>query len=669
MAQKLKQKQNATPQQKQKKTDAAVKWHQNKTQLFVMVAVLLLTYVCYSPALSDKKEFTNWDDPTYVTEQPIIKSTDGENIKKMFKPENHVSLNYHPITMLSLAYNYKYSELKPHAYFFTNIIIHLLNTFLVFYFLYLLSGKRFMVGAIAAALFGLHPMHAESVAWISERKDVLYCFFFLLSCITHIKYLDTNKKLFLLYTFLFFVLSCLSKAMAVVLPVVLLLIDFYKSRKVSGTAIIEKIPFFLISVYFGYTATHIQSSGAIADFQVFTLAQRFMFASYGYLMYWIKLFFPFQLSAFYPYPTLNESGGVGSIFYLAPILTFVLIVLPLWYTYKKNPNYFKLTFFGIGFFAVTVALVLQFISVGAAIMADRYSYLPYIGAAFIIAVLADDWMQRSKTLVLTILVGAGLVFSYLCFERVKVWNDNETLWTDVIEKFPYDIVQTGNVVQVKTAGVETAHKNRGNYYADKGLLDKAYADYEILVRAQTKDAGVYSNMGNLHGLKKEFTKALDAYSKAINLKPEGVESYLNRGITYSMMQQYDKAIADYSAAIKINPTIEKIYVNRAYTYLTIGNYRGCIDDCNYVLQRNPNEANMIFYRGTAYVNSNKLAEAIQDLQKATQLNPANGNAWYNLSVSYNKSGMFKPALDAALQAQKNGYQITQEYLTELQSKI
>src|SRR4051812_32732758 len=153
-------------------------------QLWLVAAALAVTAVCFSPVLSATKEFINFDDPVYITKQDLITKMDSKHLATMFA-QHDASLNYHPLTMLTLAINYSFSQLHPFGYFFTNLFIHLLNTLLVFIFLYQLSGKQFWTGFIAAVLFGIHPMHVESVAWAAERKDVLYCFFFLSSCITY----------------------------------------------------------------------------------------------------------------------------------------------------------------------------------------------------------------------------------------------------------------------------------------------------------------------------------------------------------------------------------------------------------------------------------------------------------------------------------------------------
>lgn len=653
---------------KEIKIKQAVAWYKDTKQFVTIAAILIITYICFSPALSTKKEFTNWDDPGYVTEQPLIQSLSTENIKTLFKPETEVMLNYHPLTMISLAVNYKSSGLKIKSYILTNVFIHIFNTFLVFIFIYQLSRKKFWVGAIAALWFGVHPMHVESVAWISERKDVLYCFFFLLSCITYLRYLETRKWIYLSGVFLLFVLSCLSKAMAVPLPLVLLLMDYYYQRKIDIRTVAEKIPFLLLALWIGYNATIIQSAGAIADYHVFTTLQRLMFASYGFMMYWVKLIAPVSLSAFYPYPNLDANGGIPLLYTISPLIVLLLISVPAWILYKiKNMEMFRVSIFGMGFFILMITLVLQFISIGAAIMADRYSYLPYIGAFFMIGMFANNWLENKKTRTLTIIALSGLSVFFIvsCYNRVKVWENNEVLWTDVIEKYPFKITQTGNVLRVEQKGVETAYKNRGNYYREKGLMDKAFEDYNVLVRAASADAGVYSNMGNMYAMRQQFDKSLEMYSKAISLNPNVFDTYMNRAITYSTMGQHQEALDDFTAALKLNPNVQQLYVNIASEKLNLKRYDECIADCNSILQKNPNDSYGYFYRGTCYVNLGKTQEAIADLQKSVAIDATNPNAWFNFSFALNQAGNYKAALDAAQKAKAMNFTVDENYLNEL----
>jgi lipoprotein NlpI len=647
-------------------------WYKNTQQLAIVILILAVTYICFLPALSSKKEFTNWDDPGYIMDQPLVKDLSKATINKLFKPSTQVMLNYHPLTMISLALNYHYSKLNVKAYVRTNIFIHLFNTLLVFIFLYLLSKKKFWVGALGALWFGIHPMHVESVAWVSERKDVLYCFFFLLSCITYIRYLEKNKWIYLVGVFVLFVLSCLSKAMAVPLPFVLILIDFYYQRKINLKTIAEKIPFLVLAIWIGYNATKIQSGQAIAEYGIFTTLQRIMFAAYGFMMYCVKLIAPINLSAFYPYPATGDDGGIPFIYNIAPFVVLLILFIPFWLLYKKeNKEKFRIYVFGMGFFILMIALVLQFISVGAAIMADRYSYLPYIGAFFIIAMFVNDWMedQKTKTLTIVLVSAFSIFFIIACFDRVKIWTNTEVLWTDVINKHPYVITQNGNVIHVEQVGVEVAYKNRGNYYREHGMMDKAFADYNVLVRAVSKDAFIYSNVGNMYALEKNFPKSLEMYSKAISLNSTIYDTYLNRGITYSTMGKHEEALNDFLMALKLNPNETQLYVNIASERLSLGKLDESIAACNSLLALQPDNSYGYFYRGTCYINQEKVAEGLADLQKAVRLNAENPNAWFNYSVALNKSGNYKAALEAAQKSKALNYAVDPAYLNELIQKV
>jgi len=683
---------SATKQSNTISSTRLIPWFSNSKQLAIIIGIIAITFICFSPVLSSKKLFINWDDPVYITRQDLITKLDAQHLKKIFI-EHDASLNYHPLTVLSLALNYQFSKLQPFGYFFTNLLLHLCNTFLVFIFIYRLALfrfsfklassnlKPFWTAAIAAILFGIHPMHVESVAWAAERKDVLYCFFFLSSCIAYLYYVKTSHIKFLVACFLLFLFSCLSKAMAVPLPLILLLIDYFAKRKISTKVIVEKIPFLIISLILGYAAAKIQSKGAIADFHQYTLAQKFMFATYGFMMYWVKLFAPINLSAFYPYPTL-DNGDVSLIYKISPVVALLIVGVPLFFSYKKDKAVFRLLLFGFGFFFIMVALVLQFLSVGAAIMADRYSYLPYIGALFILGTFISNFIEKEKTRNLTIAVMA-LITALLavgCYNRVKVWNDDEKLWTDVIEKYPYITENEGGTVKVTQVGVDIAYENRANFYRDHNEPDKAMADYELMTRLHSKSDGAYNNMGNFYGIKGQeaaangnselanqmFTKALEMYSEAIRLKPGNAETIMNRGITYSSMGEHRKAIDDFTAALSINPAATTLLTNIAFEKLQLGLYAESISDCNNALALNPNDANVLFYRGTDFINLAKYNEAINDLSNAVKINPSNSNAWYNLSVACNKTGNRQQAREAALKAKSNGYQVSDAYLKQLQ---
>lgn len=653
----------------------------NSKYFLVLSALALITFIAFYPSL--KCEFTNWDDGTYITENPMIWKLDGKAVKEIFSTP--ISLNYHPLTLLSLAIDYKLGKLNPYYYHLNNVLIHILNTLLVFVFVQIFvrghnqriaSGtfrpNPFSVAMIAAVFFGIHPMRVESVTWVAERKDVLYVFFFLLSLIFYLKQSEgKNKNSSSVLCFFFFICSCLSKGMAVVLPVVLVLIDWFygkvNSPKNFFYSIIKKTHFFLVSLAFGIAAYLIQSKGAIAPLETFSLFQRLTFACYGFIMYIYKLFLPVNLSAFYPYPFTDEHGNIPAIYYASPFIVLLIIVF-VFFLWKKNQMPGKIFVFAFVFYFITVALVLQFISVGSVIIADRYSYLPYLGLFFVAGYFFDYvrnyYAKTISTLFAAVLLLAAAVFSYLTYQRTKVWTNAETLWTDAMNQFPF---------------IEIAYENRGVFYKDKyektgdsKFLDLMLKDYVFATEnLRSKNEKIWSNLGNLYGLRKEFDKSLDAYSHAIGINPKNASTYLNRAITLSMMGRQLDAMNDYDQSIELAPDVALTYKNRAYTLLQLGRFEQSISDYEKAMALYPYDTLSYFNRGIAKFNAKKYEDALNDFLKYVSLHSHHSQtaqAYYNASLAAKSLNKFSEALVYAEQAQKTGMQISPQYIQELESK-
>jgi protein O-mannosyl-transferase len=633
----------------EKNTKPAMAVADSKPKIWYWIAgILLATLIAYLPMFSGEKEFTNWDDDLYVTDQPLIKDLSGENVSKLFQPTTAVVLNYHPLTMLTLAMDYKsgYDEadntVSIAPFVRTNILLHLLNTALVFLLLYKLSSRKLWVAVIAALLFGIHPMHVESVAWISERKDLLYCFFFLLSCLAYIEYLDKKKVSMLMLCFALFIASCLSKAMAVPLPLVLLLTDFFYKRKIDRKAILEKLPFIVVALLVGYNTINIQST-AIGDIGAYNFMERILFAAYGFVMYIVKVFIPINLSAFYPYP-----DSLPAYYYIMPVVVLALLAVP--FFFRKDPVRFREVLWGAGVYVLMIALVLQFVSVGRALMADRYSYVAYIGPLFIISLLVNDFMNQPKYR--NIVLGITSVFAGICimltYQRTATWQNSRTLWSDVIDKYPYEVNGEGSNAKVTRIGVKTAYKNMGDYYASQKMYDSAFIYYSVLAAAGTNDAEVYSNIGNVYAIRNDLPKALEAFSKSISLDSSKSETYLKRGVMFTKNGKHEEAIADLNHVIILDPSNEEAYVFRARAMLSAGHFEQNISQCETALQKFPKNADLWFCKGTSYISVQKYEEGIQDLKQALSINPSPLYA-YNIATAYNKMGDKKTALQYAQQ--------------------
>ena len=586
------------PKKKSKKTQASRTTKEQPPYLWWGL-LLLATTVAFWPSLQNG--FTNWDDPVYVLENSWV--INGNWKALLTEP---VSLNYHPLTMLSLAVNYQISGLEPFGYHLTNLLLHLINTILVFIFVRRLAPKATVYVAFFTALvFGVHPMHVESVGWVSERKDVLYVLFFLGGLIVYLRHIEKPNAKTIGKVGLLFLLALLSKAMAVVFPVVLVLLDWYRGRKFEAKVWYEKILFFSMSLFFGLLAYRIQSGGAIAEFDQFTIIDRLVFAGYGFCMYLVKAIFPTGLSAFYPYPFAG-GGSVPGYFYVMPLLALGIVGGA--YLARKNRPAVS---FGIGFYLVTVALVLQFISVGKAIMADRYTYLPYVGLFFMLFYLLFQWAGKVQTRQRTALA-ISTVFSVLllilCFQRTKVWKDSEVLWTDVIEKYP------------DTA--DEAYANRGSYRGKAGQLEEALPDLQKAVAINPQLANAYESLGNAYGAQGQFQQSLDAFSQAIAINDQKPNYYLNRAISKAQLGRVEEAVADFDQALNLGPNAVQranILTNRGVLYMTQSQWPQAESDCLEALSLLPNQATACNCLARVYAGQGQKAKALEYAQRAQAL--------------------------------------------------
>jgi len=630
-------------------------------------AIVVITSIVFAPALNNN--FTNWDDNHYVTENTQLAKPIGESISFYFS--NFYFCNYHPLTMIVYALEFHSVQLHPELYHKISLLLHLLNVMLVFWFIYLLSGKKLEVAVIVAFFFGIHPMRVESVAWIAELKDVLYTFFFMGGLIAYYKYIKIGEKkniMLYLFTFILFILSGLSKPAAVIFPLVLILIDYYTRRKFTIKVWLEKIPMLLVSLVLGILTVKAQETEAIAKFEVFTIFQRIKFTSFAFIDYIEKLFLPINLSAVYPYP-VKMNGMFPIMYYAAPF-----IAVALFYGVYKSLKYTRIIAFGFMFYLVSIMLVLQFVSVGIAITADRYSYVPYIGLLFSIA-MGFSWLYRNKdkkyslykSVAMLGLIVLAIASCALTNARVKIWQNSDTLWTDQIAKHPEN---------------SEGYKNMGGYLVEKGKYDvdpneksdyeRALVNFNIAIPLKPDDPKMYSNRGNIYGLKQKFDSALNDYSMSLKFDPNNYEAYLNRGITFSLMKNYDSALMDFNKVLLLNhdhDIVEKVLNIRAYTYINAGRYKDAITEYDLMIKQNPNKPDLYFLKGYAAFKSGDLEGSLTNNSKAIELKPDYKEAFFNRSQTYNYLQKYKEALEDAQKAKSLGYQMDTNYISQLQKMV
>jgi len=610
-----------------------------------------VTFVAYLPSLGNG--FLNWDDNFYVTENPVLTHPTLHGLLTQ-----NLGGNYHPLTMASLLLNYKISGLDAGSYHWLNLLFHIANTALVFFFVRKLSGGRLWTSVVSALFFGIHPMHVESVAWISERKDVLYAFFYLIALLTYLRSMERGW-VWLLATWGAFVLSAASKPAAVVLPITLLLIDWFRKRPLRGTALVEKVPFFLVSAAVGALTFLGQKQVGAVHSELWTPLQRILFASAGTVMYVAKLFVPVHLAAVYPLPSTSAAAAsrLSPFFYVAPVIVVLGLAVVVWLGRKARP-----VSFGVAFFFINIALVLQLVSVGAALMSERYTYVPYIGLILALAWWLDEPKGSPRARLNPVIAGffvlATPFFFAQTWNRCHVFHDPLTFWNDALAKYP------GKVVD--------GYYNRGNWYGKIGQQEAALADYN---RALDLNAGIpriWYNKGLLLAQMNQNDSALVAFDHVVELDPKHVDALNNRGAMRYRKGDLAGAVADFSRILEINPRYRDAYLNRAVAYSDLKQYEKAVADRKQGIDLDPsNPGNIEEYdlMGEALQHLGRHVEAVAAFDRAISGAPASqprlAAYYFARSVSRAALGDRAGALSDVREVQRRGGNVDPKYLRSL----
>jgi len=610
---------------------------------YSLAIILLISFVIYLPVFNNK--LLAWDDDNYIKNNPLVYSI---NLKDIFS--EYVMGNYHPLTILTFAIEYQFFGLNETGYHIVNLLLHLLNVVLVFYVISLLVNKP-AVALVASLLFGIHPLHVESVAWAAELKDLLYTFFFLISYIFYLKYLTSQQKKLYVFSLLLFCLSLLSKAMAVSLPVVLILTDYFKGRKINRMVLLEKLPFILLSIGFGIVAVWAQRSSGATEVVNFDFLQRIVFACYGFITYIVQLFFPLHLSAYYPYP-IKSTESMPAQYYIYPII-FAGLIVAVFYSLRFTKKFF----FGVGFFAITIFLVLQLLPVGGAIIADRYSYIPSIGIFYLAGEGFNLLLNKKlKVPAFGLLTLFAVFFSVKTYTRCNIWNNDLTLWSDVISQYQTVPIAYNNrgLIYLNQAKNDTAlrdfnkaielkpdyakaYNNRGTLYMNENKNDEALKDFDKAIEFMPAFEGFHISRGNALKNKNRIDEAFMEYDKALSLRPGFAEAFYSRGILFMSQGKNSQAIEEYNKAIELNSNYIEAYLNRGNSFRDNKQFDDALKDYEKVIKLNPGFSLAYFSRGTLFMNRTMYELAQKDFNKAIELNPGYVQAYHNKgNIFYNE---------------------------------
>ncbi|MBI5888385.1 MAG: tetratricopeptide repeat protein [Deltaproteobacteria bacterium] len=547
-----------------------------KATLCAAVLSALITFIVYIPALWNG--FVGWDDPAYVYENAAIQSINSAFFNYIFTTP--VNGNWHPLTILSYAVDYAIWGLDPWGYHFVNILFHAVNTALVFILTFELAragGRRMegsaglfelAAGLVAALLFGLHPLHVESVAWVSERKDVLSAFFFILTILAYLRYAaagSAKKGAYYGGALFFFILALLSKPMAITLPAVLLVLDFYPLERPDVKAgikgiyrlITEKTPFFILAAIASFLTVWAQKNALIPLANVPVLLRIFI-AFRAFVFYLYKMIVPLGLSPYYPYdynpdPSVKDFLNyeyAGSLALLA-VVTILCIV-----TAKRHKVFLAAWLYYI----ITLIPVSGIVQVGGQAAADRYAYLPSLGPFMLAGVgagyLAVMHKKQARAFCFAAAAAVLIVLSALTVRQIRVWKDTLSLWSRTIEIFPDSI--------------PVIHLSRGREYLKMGDFKRAIMDFDIAIGIYPDYGDAYTARGRAYGQSGEREKAVRDFNRAIELNPKDAASYHDRGVTYLNGGEYGKAAEDIKKSIELAPDHGMAYLNLGLAYVGLG---------------------------------------------------------------------------------------------------
>jgi len=620
--------------------------------LLICLSLAILTIIAFSP-LKDSG-FIVYDDEQYITKNVYVQSgLNTESISQAFSSDlAKFSGHWHPLTWLSLMLDHSLFGLNPTGYHLVNLLFHVLNTVLLFLVLRRMT-KATWPGAFVAALFAIHPLHVESVAWVVERKDVLSTFFWMLTLGAYSYYVEQKTVQRYAFVVLFFILGLMSKPMLVTLPFVLLLLDFWPlqrfsearptsripvagikpedsgKKKKSGKKaaekaaasvkpvevtkpadqefkwsliyplLLEKVPLFVLAILSSvvtYLAAH--SSGTVPSLDVLTPSVRIGNAFVSYVVYIGKMIVPVNLAVFYPHP-----GNVVLWQVLAAAIFLIALTSVVIWKAKKLPYLATGWFWYLG----TLLPVIGIIQAGTQAMADRYTYVSLIGLFIIIAwgipELLKNWKHRQEILA-ALSVLSLLVFSVITWNQAGYWKNSITLFDHVLE------VTHNNWLITNNRGL--AYKNLGDY-------PQAIKDFDEAIRIKPEYAEAYYNRGLAHKALGNAGQAIADYSRAIRIKPNMAEAYNNRGNAYGESGDCNQALMDFNAALEINPSFAEAYMNRGNAYNCLGNYQQAIEDYGRAIEKKPDYAASYYNRAVAYSKMGNGKLAILDLKTAAGL--------------------------------------------------
>jgi len=596
------------------------------------VCLLLIAAVLgvYGPVVGH--DFINFDDPEYITENHRVRAglTPGNLLWAMTATEHS---NWHPLTWMSHMLDVDLFGIDPGMHHLVSVLIHSVNAVLIFYTLWKLTGG-FWQSAFVAALFALHPLHVESVAWAAERKDLLSTFFGFAAIWRYSLYVsDPGIKKYAAVLF-YFTLSLMSKPMLVTLPFLLLLLDRWPLQRIGPDAqrmlhllgryppavglVAEKIPFFILSVLSCTVTLMAQQAGsAVMSLDRLPFYVRLAHTPIAYMGYIKKTIWPVDLGVFYPHPGISPGWAVACALLLIAAISFLAAV------YRKSYPFFLI---GWLWFLGLLVPVIGLVQVGSQGMADRYTYVPLTGIFIIltwgISAVTRRW--RGRDLILS-LFALAVVASCAVMSRQQV-----SYWSDSIALYQH-------ALQV-TSGNYSVHNNLGIAYENKGRLAEAAYHYTQSLEIKPDYDKAMGNLANVLMAQGKIFAAVALYRHALQIRPDSAKSHNNLAVALIRQGDLGQGVHHFKKALELDPEYAKAYYNYGNALANSGRTEDAIFHFKTAVRINPFFAKAYNNLGVALVLSGKPIEAIPHYGRALSITPEFAEAHNNLGIALVHAG-------------------------------
>jgi protein O-mannosyl-transferase len=587
---------------------------------FISLILILLTTAIYWQVQGF--DFVNYDDTEYVSENPHIqKGVSSDSI--LWALTTCYFSNWHPLTWMSYMLDFQLFGLWAGGFHFVNLLFHLVNALLLFFLFRKMTGQIWQSGFLAI-VFALHPLHVESVAWVSERKDVLSAFFWILTIHAYLRYVGRPVWNTYVYVVIFFVMGLMSKPMVVTLPFVLLLLDFWPLRrfgldaqenklnlKISGL-IREKIPLFLLTlVSAGITFYAQKHGGAVRSFDHLPLDKRLANITISYIDYITKFIYPNKLAIFYPYPDMIPWWKIISAIMTLALLTGLAI------RFMHRSRY---VIVGWLWFLGTLVPVIGLIQVGSQSMADRYMYLPMIGLSIIVAWGFPDLLapiRRKRAVIGAMAVIIIPIASAITWRQIGYWQNSITLFSHAVKTMPDNIL---------------AHAKLGETLSKQGKFMQAIAHYKFVLKKKPTHHDALINMGLTLLNMKNPSEAIGFFNQVLEIKQDDSQALRLTGYAMAAQGNYEKAIPYYEIALSIEPSNSELYFLMGIAYNALANQTLAVKCYQKAIELKPDDTPASINLGNIYYRNGQMDLAGNIYRYALQHEPTNPDLLSKLGV-------------------------------------